>query len=784
MTQDWNLASSYIHALTGNAEEVCDFRCIHDTNKGLPAHTFRGSLRQQWHTLIDYNQRGYGIFICINALGDTIKPETGAILCEVSNMKYLRSHVVDLDNPTSSRDGYDRAVATQPQPHLAVQSSPNKFHIYWLVEPFVGNEFYTLTQRKLAQLYDGDRTIIDPTRVLRLPGFYHLKSTPSLVTWWPIYQGPRYTAQQIADSVASVTVLNHIGMRSQLGDVEMQAPSLDWLKFALNLLDPNELDRAEWLSISAAFKQAGWNLADEQTLLGIWQEWCARYTQGKGNAPDENLKLWHSVRDTEVGWTAFERRTSVAAYMMHYGMEKLPPLTIAPTVQSTTAPVATTKVDRHTALQGIELLSSEECKIWFQDCTFVGRLGTIFSPEGRFMNTTQFNGMYGGKHFIITGNGKTCDQPWKAALNSTVWTIPKVDHVRFLPMERPGAIVTDRMGRKGVNTYIPVCYDAKEGDISLWMDHLNRILPNAEDVKIFCNYIAHCVKFPGEKIPWAFLLQSTEGVGKTVFFEVLKHALGEMYVYTPQAGQLVDSGAKFNAWMRNKLMIVVNEIKVDERRELIEILKPMITDKVVEVQAKGADQDMEDNPANWLLFSNYKDAVPINRNGRRYCISYSKLQSAQDMINAGMDDDYFNRLFKWLENGGYQAITHWLLSYPIERGSLPVRAPHTSSYEEAIRISRSPMQVVIEEALVDNLQGFRGGFISSIAVKKRVGAAGIKPPSDHSIRSLLEGMGYIELGRAPQPYMMEDMMTRPILYASEHGLRIEDYARVQGYEAF
>ena len=786
MTQSFDLAQAYVTALTGDPHTIMDFRCIHDTNKAIPAHNHRGTLQQVWPTLVDYNARCYGIFTTVNAMDGT-----GHAL---ENVQFIRAHCVDIDNLLTAEDSYKRAVAAAPQPHFAVQSSPGKYHIYWLVEPYVSNEYFTLIQRKLRQVYDGDKSVIDAPRVLRVPGFYHLKAEPFLITCWGIHGGPRWAVQQIAETLENVNVIDHVGMRSPLGDPQMKAPSLEWLRFALHLLNPNELDRSEWMSISAAFKQAGWSLADENTLLSIWNEWCAQYEK---NDVGENFKLWHSFRETEVGWAAFERRTAIKGHMMHYGLQNAPAVTQG--VAQPREPVAgggdsvgavpthpTSTVTQKELDDLPELLSGAQCKKWFHECYFVSRTGEIFGPRGRYMNSTQFNGLYGGKHFIITGGGKATDEPWKAALRSTVYTIPKVDHVRFLPDQPPFAMIKDRMGRNGLNTYIPIKYDAVQGDVSLWTQHVEKILPAQKDREIFYSYLAHCIKYPGHKIPWAFLLQSAEGIGKTVFYEVMKHALGDMYVYTPKAQELVSSGSKFNAWMRGKLLIVVNEINVDERRDLIEILKPMITDTPVEVQAKGVDQEMEDNPGNWLMFSNFKGAVPISKNGRRYCISFSALQSLQDILAAGMDDAYFNKLWYWLKKGGgFQAVTHWLLHYPvgcIDDGGLPVRAPHTSSYEEALRISRSPMQIIIEEAIEDGLPGFIGGYISSAAVLNRVAAIGVKTPGTSSIKTLLETMGYHELGRGKKCYLTESLTNRSVIFANRPELSLDGYARAQGYE--
>lgn len=753
----------YIEQLTGDVNTVIDWRLIHDKRNDLPAHTYRGTLAEIYPTLQSYNEQNYGVFCCINATDGRGR--------ELSNIAHIRTHVVDLDNTVTAQANYERAVADGAC--FAVQSSIGKYHVYWKVEPYTGNDFFTLIQRKLNQLYDADKSIIDATRVMRVPGFNHCKTEPTPVTCWALDNvEKRFTSSEIQNRTNHINVIDHMSMRSPLGSPEMSAPSLEYLKLAMTMLSPNDLDRFEWLSFSAAIKQAGWNHTDEKNLYNIWSEWCGQYGD---NDSGENLKLWNSIVDTEVGWKSIERKTPIKAYIA-FNKGKPPAIPKPPPINEPS--ITTAVADAYG-----EILSETECKEYFKNCYFVERTGQIFNPVGRFMNATQFNGRYGGKQFIISTTGKLSDEPWKAALRSTCWTIPKVDHVRFLPDKPTFDVVIDGLGRKGLNTYIPAKVKTVKGDVSLWLEHLNKVLPDPNDQKIYTDYLAHCVKYPGYKIPWSPMLQSAEGIGKSVFFEVMQYALGDMYVYSPKAPELVKSGSTFNAWQRGKLLIVVNEIKIDERRELIEILKPMITDNRVEIQSKGVDQEMEDNPANWLFFSNYKDAVPITRNGRRYAIFYSVLQSKADILNAGMDEVYFKQLFDWLRNGdGLSAITHWLKTRPIEYGMIPVRAPETSSHAEALRISRSPMEVVVADCIQDGVCGFRGGYISSLAVLNKARTAGIRSPNTRTVQICLENMGFVHIGRADKAFMQEDVSLRAELYGTLSSLTVNGYGLAQGYE--
>ena len=395
---NYDMALSYIRSLTGSEDSVCDFRVINDRNAAEQAINIRGTFADVYNSLKQYNQYGYGIFITVNAMKPDSKQKT------LENVDYIRAQVADIDDPLISQDSYQRAVSSTFPPHFAVQTSVGKYHLYWLVQPYRGNDFYERQQRKLCQLYNGDKHVVDATRVLRVPGFNHWKGEPHLVICWSISNKPRYSSQDVADALATIDVPNVQSSRKPLGDSTLAAPSLEWLNFALNMVDPNTLAREEWLGLSAAFKQAGWTLANPEELFRIWQEWCAIYKQ---NNPAENAKLWNSIKDSEVGWARFQRLTNVNAY---YNNNPLAPPTskpLAPTPTPTSAPTPTTVVAPIINLEQQDdvLLDTAGKKKWFKNCYFVEREGKIFSPTGRFMNQTQFNGSYGGKEFCTRLSG-------------------------------------------------------------------------------------------------------------------------------------------------------------------------------------------------------------------------------------------------------------------------------------------------------------------------------------------------------------------------------------------
>lgn len=307
------------------------------------------------------------------------------------------------------------------------------------------------------------------------------------------------------------------------------------------------------------------------------------------------------------------------------------------------------------------------------------------------------------------------------------------------------------------------------------------MLPDANDQKILLDYIAHNVRYPGFKIPWAPVIQSAEGVGKGIIKRLLRHCIGDVYFHETNAKELAESGQKFNAWMRAKLLILADEIKVDDRRDMIEVLKPMISEEQIEVQAKGYDQKLEDNFANWIFFTNYKNAVPINANSRRFAIFYSAFQSKQQLLMWGLDDAYFNDLYGWMKGDGAAIMAEYFMNYPIEEGGVPMRAPDTSCIDEVIRNSMGSIEQLIVDAIESKEQGFRDDWISITKVQKLMADQNLKKTTVQIIEKIVAEMGYYPVGKTDGMILQESTTSRSTLFHKSPDAVIANYAISQGY---
>ncbi len=431
-----------------------------------------------------------------------------------------------------------------------------------------------------------------------------------------------------------------------------------------------------------------------------------------------------------------------------------------------------------------EFLSIAEQVEYFKGCVYVSEAHAILIPGGRMLSPPKFNAMYGGKRFVLSSdNTGATSKAFEAFTENRAYAFPKVHATCFRPKATPGALIDGR-----VNVYSPFHPVTKPGDASPFVDHLRRLLPDPNDFAILMAYMAALVQNPGSKLQWCPVIQGAEGNGKTVITECLEYVVGMNHSHRPSASDLANP---FNSYLENKLLIAVEEVKTDDRRELLEILKPLITNDRIEIQPKGVDKRMIDNFANWIMLTNHADAIPKTIDDRRYAIFFTKQQNALGIVRDGMSGNYFPDLYRWLrERDGKAIVANYLLTYDVPDELNPVttlhRAPATSTTPMAIHISRGKAEQLVLEAVASEQVGFRGGWISSYSATIMLREHGIKL-APVKLGQMIESLGYAQIGRAEKPLMSENLQ-RPMLYRRVDLITLvrlgaDDYAQAQGYRS-
>ena len=134
------------------------------------ARVFHGTLEEHFNPLAKLNQQGAGVFVMVNK-GDGVV-HAGKKTCRTEvNVTKVRALFADLDGAPLE------PLLECSHPDIIVESSPSKWHCYYLTDDCPLDEF-TLRQKQIAQKFKSDPSVNDLPRVMRLPGFLHQKDTP------------------------------------------------------------------------------------------------------------------------------------------------------------------------------------------------------------------------------------------------------------------------------------------------------------------------------------------------------------------------------------------------------------------------------------------------------------------------------------------------------------------------------------------------------------------------------------------------------------------------------
>lgn len=161
---DLKQARDFLALLAG--DDAVTFQTFDDgaTKNPRLARILHGNLEEHGATLASLNAQGAGVFAMVNR-GDGLGRKA-------ANVTDIRALFVDLDGAP-----LEPVLACGLDPHIVIESSPARYHAYWLANDCQLDRFTPL-QAAIATKFNGDRVVKDLPRVMRLPGFWHQKSEP------------------------------------------------------------------------------------------------------------------------------------------------------------------------------------------------------------------------------------------------------------------------------------------------------------------------------------------------------------------------------------------------------------------------------------------------------------------------------------------------------------------------------------------------------------------------------------------------------------------------------
>jgi hypothetical protein len=296
--------------------------------------------------------------------------------------------------------------------------------------------------------------------------------------------------------------------------------------------------------------------------------------------------------------------------------------------------------------------------------------------------------------------------------------------------------------------------------IDLMLKHLDLLIADRKEQLLLLHWLVFIYQNPGKKLNWSIVLQGCPGSGKTYFADLMKLLLGDG-VRSLGASSI---GGRFNGWATGCVLNVVEEIRVagSNRYEILDMIKPLISNNVIQIEEKGKDHRTVPNFTSYLMLTNHKDALPLGDEDRRYCVLFSEIQTKEQLyaVTGGSEEacgEYFDMLFDRTRERA-DAIARFFTDYVLPESFKPFgRAPVTVAKEEMSDLAISGPRQVLEDLLDKHRCGcITKDFIDVSYLNDLCEGLGDELPRTKGLSSILLEMGFRQMkGRYFRTYKPE-----------------------------
>lgn len=393
------------------------------------------------------------------------------------------------------------------------------------------------------------------------------------------------------------------------------------------------------------------------------------------------------------------------------------------------------------------------CKPWVYDIS-----------DDRFFHTTEmhsttqqgFNAMYDResmtKKDVLDGKHSPTNNASTLALN--VHKIKIVNGRRYEPgrdpiFHEPDGIFANTYPEHEIPEIPEKLLPRDKKNVDRVKRHLSHLLSDEKERRMFLDWMCWIVQNPGRHANYAILMQGVEGDGKSFFAELLRAVMGVTNVSMLNA-HIFESD--FTDWTVGQCVNCVEEVRIvkaTNKYEVINRIKPFITNRIIEVHPKGGKVYNAKNTTSYLLFSNYKDALPLTDDGRRYLVLFSQWQRKALLDRFKKENPtYYEELYATIDDSA-PALRKWMLEHECSDDFNPMGdAPATKARLFMIKQSKpefiQELNDLIEE---DESLCASEDIVDVTALAEVLMSRGSSMPASKAIGAMMQRDGYEDMGR-------------------------------------
>lgn len=309
------------------------------------------------------------------------------------------------------------------------------------------------------------------------------------------------------------------------------------------------------------------------------------------------------------------------------------------------------------------------------------------------------------------------------------------------------SVLVSRDGQVFGNRWRDARPAAHAGDVSRWLAHVERMIPEKFERDHLLDALACKVQHPNKKINHALLIGGRPGSGKDTMLAPFFWAIGGA---TKSNCSLVRNEELTSQWgyaLECEVMEIaeLRQAEAKDRRALENQLKPIIAapPELLQVNRKGLHPYMALNRVLVVAFSNERAAISIPSDDRRwFCIWSDALPLSTSDAQA---------LWAWYHAGGFEAIAAYLHSRDVSAFNPAGAPPMTEAKMIMIDQGRSTAETYLVDLISMRSGEFSKGVIASplhmLCDRLQGGApVGTKVVQAALLHALKEA-GWVDLGR-------------------------------------
>lgn len=309
-------------------------------------------------------------------------------------------------------------------------------------------------------------------------------------------------------------------------------------------------------------------------------------------------------------------------------------------------------------------------------------------------------------------------------------------------------VIVNRAGVEYGNRWHNARPQPISGDVSIWLNHVERMIPTEFEREHFLNALAHKVQFPAHKINHAILIGGHPGSGKDTMLAPFFWAIGGAAKTNCSLVRNEDLTSQWGYALECEVMEIaeLRQAEAKDRRALENSLKPIIAapPEFLQINRKGLHPYMSQNRVFVVAFSNERAAISIPSDDRRWFCLWAD--------SGKLDEREALRLWNYYERqSGFEAVAAYLATRDVSAFNPSAPPPMTEAKMIMIDQGRS----TAESYLVEQINGRKGEFAAGVIASpfyalcdRLAGLAplGVKIPQAALLHALREAR-WVDMGR-------------------------------------